>query len=110
MAFKLGEAVTVKVPPQDRGPCDLNQIPDIIVEAKNGFYKIKTQFSVLKTQYRTDELERCRSLSTNEGWGNDKIITLREVDRRFNRREGRFLFAHVNQDVATRDANVSNRT
>lgn len=86
VAFKLGEAVTVTVPLQDRGPCDLNRIPDIIMEAKNGFYKIKTQFGVLKTRYKTDELERCRSLSTDEGWGNDEIITLREAARRFNRR------------------------
>ena len=43
VAYKLGEAVTVKVPVQDRGPCDLNRIPGIIVEEKNGFHKIKTQ-------------------------------------------------------------------
>ena len=85
--YKLGEAVTVKVPPQDRGPCDLNRVPGIIVETNNGFHKIKTQYGVLKTQYRTDELERCRSLSTDEGWGNDEIITLREAARRFDRRE-----------------------
>ena len=88
VAYKLGEAVTVKVPVQDRGPCDLNRIPGIIVEEKNGFHKIKTQYGVLKNQYRTDELERCRSLSTDEEWGNDETITLREAARRFNRREG----------------------
>ena len=45
-------------------------------------------YGVLKNHYRTDELERCRSLSTDEGWGNDETITLREAARRFNRREG----------------------
>ena len=71
---KLGEAVTVKVPPQDRGPCDLNRVPGIIVETNNDFHKIKTQYGTLKTQYRTDELERCRSLSTDEGWGMMKSL------------------------------------
>ena len=41
VAYKLGEAVTVKVPVQDRGPCDLNRIPGIIVEEKMAFTKSK---------------------------------------------------------------------
>ena len=87
--FKLKEAVTVKVPAQDRGPCGMNQIPGIIVKINNGFHKIKTQYGVLKTQYRTDELERCASITGDvEGWENDEIITLREAARRFNRRKG----------------------
>ena len=88
--FKLGEAVTVKVPAQDRGPCDMSRIPGIIIKLnKNGFHKIKTQYGILKTQYRTDELERCAFLSSVvEGWKNEEIITLREAARRFNRRKG----------------------
>ena len=41
VAYKLGEAVTVKVPVQDRGPCDLNRIPGIIVQEKMAFTKSK---------------------------------------------------------------------
>lgn len=65
--FKLGEFVTVKIPSQDRAPCDMSRLPGIITEINNGFHKVKTQYGVLKTQYRSDQLERCPSLSSGGG-------------------------------------------
>lgn len=86
-AYKLGDPVTVKVPTQDRGPLDLKRIPGVIVKISNGFHKIRTQFGVLKTQYRTDELERCSFMAAEvEGWTDDAVLTLREAARKFNKR------------------------
>ena len=44
--------------------------------------------------------------------GNDEIITLREAARKFNRREEEVSVCkiNVNQDVAIRNADVSNKT
>lgn len=86
-AYKVGDAVTVKVPTLDRGPLDLKRVTGVIVNVTNGFHKIRTQFGVLKTQYRTDELERCLFLTAEvDGWTDDALVTLREVARKFNMR------------------------
>jgi len=86
-AYKVGNPVTVKVPSQDRGPLDLKRIPGVIVKISKGFHKIRTQFGVLKTQYRTDELERCSFVAAEvEGWNDDVVLTLREAARKFNKR------------------------
>ena len=57
------------------------------MKASNGFHKIRTQFGVLTTQYRTDELEKCavKVVEVN-GWESDDLLTLREAARRFNNR------------------------
>ena len=86
--FNVGDTVTVRVPSKDRGPCDLQRVPGVVVKASNGFHKIRTQFGVLTTQYRTDELEKCavKFVEVN-GWESDDLLTLREAARRFNNRE-----------------------
>ena len=86
--FNLGDAVTIRVPSKDRGPCDLLRVPGVVVKASNGFHKIRTQFGVLTTQYRTDELERSavKVVDVN-GWESDDMLSLREAARRFNNRE-----------------------
>ena len=85
--FNLGDAVTVRVPPEDRGPCDQQRVPGVIVKISNGSHKIRTKYGVLKIQYRTDELERhaVKDVSV-DGWENDTVISLREAARKFNLR------------------------
>lgn len=85
--FAVGDSVTVKVPVQDRGPLDMNRVPGVIVKISNGCHKIRTQFGLLSTQYRPDELEKCSfKVVEVEGCDNDKEITLREAARKFNKR------------------------
>ena len=85
--FAVGDAVTVKVPVQDRGPLDMKRVPGVIVKISNGSHKIRTQFGLLYTQYRADELEKCSfKVVEMEGWDkDDKEITLREAARKFNK-------------------------
>ena len=85
--YQEGDMVSVRVPPEDRGPLDLKRVPGIIVKIANGLHKIRTQFGVLATQYRTDELEKYSSkVIEAEGWRNDAVLTLREAARKFNKR------------------------
>ena len=35
--FSEGDAVTVRVPPQDRGPCDLSRVPGVIIKTSGEF-------------------------------------------------------------------------
>ena len=85
--YEIGDAVTIQVPAQDRGPLDLRRIPGVIVKISNGFHKIRIEFGVLKTQYRTDELEKCNlNITEVEGWDNEALLTLREAARKFNKR------------------------
>ena len=86
--FNVGDGVTVRVPSKDRGPCDMQRVPGVVMKATNGFYKIHTQFGVLTTRYRTDELEKSavKVVDVN-GWESDDTLTLREAARRFNNRE-----------------------
>jgi len=83
--FTIADAITVRVPSKDRGSCDLLQVPGVVVKASNGFHKICTQFGVLTTQYRADELERSavKVVDVN-GWESDDMLSLREAARRFN--------------------------
>ena len=86
--FNLEDGVTVRVPSKDRGPCDMQRVPGVIVKASNGFYKIRTQFGLLTTQYRADELEKSAIKVVDiNGWESDALLTLREAARRFNNRE-----------------------
>ena len=48
--FAVGDAVTVKVRVQDRGPLDMKRVPGVIVKISNGSHKIRTQFGLLRTQ------------------------------------------------------------
>jgi len=45
--FNEGDVVTVRVPPQDRGPCDMSRVPGVISKASGVFYKIKTEYGLL---------------------------------------------------------------
>ena len=100
---EVGDAVTVKVPAQDRGPLDLRRIPGVIVKISNGFHKIRTQFGVLRTQYRTDELEKCPfKVAEVEGWINEVVITLREAARKFNKRTDVVAVCKCKSTCATR--------
>ena len=83
--WRVGDAVTVNVPTLDRGSLDFKRVPGVIVKITNGFHKIRTQFGVLETQYRTDELESCSFLAAIvDWWTDDAVLTLREVERKFN--------------------------
>ena len=85
--FTVGDSVTFKVPVQERGPLDMKRVPEVIVKISNGCHKIRTQFGLLRTQYRPDELEKCSfKVVEVEGFDNDKEITLREAARKFNKR------------------------
>lgn len=46
--FAVGDGVTVKVPRLDRGPCDLQRLPGVIVKRKRDCYTIRTKYGVLK--------------------------------------------------------------
>lgn len=84
---EVGGTVTVEVPAQDRGPLDLRRIPGVIVKVSNGFHKIRTQFGILRLQYKTDKLEKCPfKVAEVEGWIDEAVITLRETAREFNKR------------------------
>lgn len=101
--YEVGDAVTVKVPAQDRGPLDLRRIPGIIVKVSNGFHKIRTEFGVLRTQYRTDELEKCAfNVAEVEGWKNEVILTLREAARKFNKRADAVAVCKCKSTCATK--------
>ena len=56
--FDVGDGVTVRVLSEDRGSCDQQHVPGVIVKISNNTLKIRTQHGILKFQYRTDELER----------------------------------------------------
>ena len=87
-SFNAGDAVTVRVPSKDRGPCDMQRVPGVVVNVSNGFNKIRTQFGALKTRYRSDALEKCAvRVVEMEGWESDNVLTLREAARKFNKRE-----------------------
>lgn len=102
-AYEVGDAVTVKVPTLDRGPLDLKRVPGVIVKITNGFHKIRTQFGVLKTQYRTDELERCSFMVAEvDGWTDDAVLTLREVARKFNMRTNEVAVCKCKSTCATK--------
>lgn len=49
--FSIGDAVTVKVPRADRGPCDLRRIPGVIVKKTRDCYTIRTKYGTLKQRY-----------------------------------------------------------
>ena len=102
--------MTVKVPVQDRGPLDMKRVLRVIVKISNGSHKIRTQFGLLCTQYRADELEKCSlKVVEVEGWDkDDKEITLREAARKFNKRSEEFQYASVSQDVRARSVLASN--
>ena len=66
----------------------MQRVPGVVVKTSNGFYKIRTQFGVLTTRYRTDELEKSAVKVVDvDGWESDDLLTLREAARRFNNRE-----------------------
>ena len=48
----------VRVPPQDRGPCDLSRVPGVISKASSEFYKIRTEYGLLSRQFQSGELEK----------------------------------------------------
>lgn len=101
--YEVGDAVTVKVPAQDRGPLDLRRIPGVIVKISNGFHTIQTQFGMLRTQYRTDELEKCPFKVTEvESCSNDTVLTLREAARKFNKRTDAVACCKCKSSCATR--------
>ena len=100
---EVGDAVTVKVPAQDRGPLDLRRIPGVIVKITNGFHKIRTEFGVLRTQYRTDELEKCQfKVAKAEGWIDEAVITLREAAKKFNKHNDAVAFCKCKSACTTR--------
>jgi len=84
----VGDAVTVKVPNKDRGPCDQQRVPGVIVKICSNTHKIRTKCGILKFQYRTDELERhAVKVVSVDGWENDSVILLREALWKFNHRQ-----------------------
>ena len=86
--FEVGDAVTVRVPHEDRGPCDQQRVPGVVVKISNNSHKIRTEYGVLKTQYRTDELEKnAVKVVGLDGWEDDAVISLREAAKRFNHRK-----------------------
>ena len=101
--YQEGDMVSVRVPSEDRGPLDLRRIPGIIVKIAKGLHKIRTQFGVLATQCRTDELEKYSDkVSEAEGWRNDAVITLREAARKFNKRSNVVACCKCKSSCATR--------
>jgi len=83
----VGDAVTVKVPNKDRGPCD-QQVPRVIVKICNDTHKIRTKCGMLKFQYQTDELERhAVKVVSVDGWENDMVISLRQALWKFIHRQ-----------------------
>ena len=85
--FEVGDGVTVRVPSEDRGPCDQQRVPRVIVKISNNTHKIRTQYGILKFQYCTDELERhAIKVVSTDGWEDDAVISLREAARRYNHR------------------------
>jgi len=87
--FSEGDAVTVRVPPQDRGPCDLSRVPGVIIKASGEFYKIRTEYGLLSRQFRSDELEKYDTVAAKSEINSEdlSVITLREAAKRFNSRE-----------------------
>ena len=87
--FSEGDAVTVRVPPQDRGPCDLSRVPRIISKASGEFYKIRTECGLLSRQFRSDELEKYDTVTAKSEINSEdlSVITLREAAKRFNSRK-----------------------
>ena len=49
--FEVGDGVTVRVPSEDRGPCDQQRVPGVIVKISNNTHKIRTQYGILKFHY-----------------------------------------------------------
>ena len=48
-------------------------------------HKIRTQYGILKFQYRTDELERhAVKVMSTDGWEADAVILLSEAAQRFS--------------------------
>ena len=79
----------VRVPPQDRGPCDLSRVPGVISKASGEFYKIRTEYGLLSRQFRSDELEKYDTVTAKSEINSEdlSVITLREAAKRFNSRE-----------------------
>ena len=85
--FAVGDGVTVRVPNEDRGPCDQQHVPGVIVKISNNTHNIRTQYGILKFHYRTDELEiHAVEVVSTDGWEDDAVISLQEAARRFNGR------------------------
>ena len=79
--------MTVRVQSENRGPYDQQRVPGVIVKISNNTHKIRTQYGILKFQYRTDELERhAIKVVSTDGWEDDVVISLREAAWRFNHR------------------------
>jgi len=75
----VGDAVTVKVPNKDKGPCDQQWVPGVIVKICNDTHKIRTKYGILKFQYWIDELERhAVKVVTIDSWENDMVIYIIE--------------------------------
>jgi len=84
--FNEGDTVTVRVPPKDRGPCDMSRIPGEIIKVSGGFHKVKTEFGVLSRQLRSDELEKYdeKIVASEKDLQNLETMAMREAAKKFN--------------------------
>ena len=81
--FIVGDSVAIKVPPNDRGKCDMNRIPALVksISGKGQqTYKLVCAYGVIEGRFTASSLvEYPGQISVDDS----KIITLREAARMF---------------------------
>ncbi|KAF6208712.1 hypothetical protein GE061_017170 [Apolygus lucorum] len=86
--INVGDNVVVTVPKFDRGPLDCRNVRGIILEERNGFFRVGTAAGILKNLCSRDQLAKTFKNTEESEVLRDKLVTLRETVTFFSLFEG----------------------
>jgi hypothetical protein len=77
---KVGQTVVIPIPDVDRGHTNARNIMAVVLEVKDGFYKLGNKDGVIKRSYVRNEIELCeQAFIAVEDVPLDKELSLREA-------------------------------